>query len=116
MTHLVEEVRELAMAYLVESDDGDDYDVNDFPLSIANYVIEYALQLCNFPKTYTSEKKIEELTAHKNALAMACVDVYLKIGTEGQKSYSSNGVTRHFKSEWIDSEILKNLPNYCRSL
>lgn len=116
MNELIAEIRALAKAYLTESNDGDDSAFEDFPASIANFVLEYALKRCNFPKHFTDERKVSELSACKNSLAMACVDLYLKIGTEGQNSYSSNGVTRNFKYEWINASLLENLPNYVRTI
>ena len=64
----------------------------------------------------TVRQAVNELSACKNSLAMACVDLYLKIGTEGQNSYSSNGVTRNFKYDWINASLLENLPNYVRTI
>lgn len=116
MNELIAEIRALAKTYLTESDDGDDSELAEFPLSIVNFVFEYALKKCNFPKHFTDERKVNELSACKNSLAMACVDLYLKIGTEGQNSYSSNGVTRNFKYDWINASLLENLPNYVRTI
>jgi len=115
MEELIQAIRLLATTYLTETDDGDDGESGDFPLSIVNFVVEYAIKLCNFPKSFSEERKIGELSECKNALAMACVDVYLKIGTEGQSSYSSNGITRNYKSDWINANLVDKLPNYIRT-
>jgi len=116
MNELIAEIRALAKAYLTESDDGDDEEFEDFPLSIVNFVVEYAMKKCNFPISFKDERKVKELSDCKNSLAMACVDLYLKIGAEGQNSYSSNGVTRNFKYEWVNASLLENLPNYVRTI
>lgn len=116
MNELITEIQELATTYLTESDDGDDGEQGTFPLSIVNFVVEYAYKQCNFPKSFSESRKVSELSECKNAIAMACVDVYLKIGAEGQASYSSNGITRNFKYEWINAGLLDRLPNYVRSL
>ena len=116
MEELIGKVQELAITYLNESDDGDDEPMETFPLSIVDFVIEYAMGLCHFPLSFTEERKLSELSACKNALAMACVDIYLKIGTEGQESYSANGITRRYKSDWINTDLLDRLPNYVRSV
>lgn len=116
MNELIAEIRALAKAYLTESDDGDDEELDEFPLSIVSFVVEYANKRCNFPNSFKDERKVKELSDCKNSLAMACADLYLKIGAEGQNSYSSNGVTRNFKYEWINTALLENLPNYVRTI
>lgn len=115
MDELMENVQNLAMAYLNDSNDGDDEPMEIFPQSIVEFVIEYAMGLCHFPLSFTEERKITELSNCKNALAMACVDIYLKIGTEGQESYSANGITRRYKSDWINVNLIDRLPNYVRA-
>lgn len=116
MEELIEKVQTLAKTYLNDTDDGDDDPMETFPESIVNFVIEYAIEVCHFPLSFTEERKIAELSNCKNALAMACVDIFLKIGTEGQESYSANGITRHYKSDWINADLLDRLPNYVRSI
>lgn len=116
MDELIQTIQTLAMAYLTESDDGDDVEETTFPISIVRFVVEYACQQCNFPKSFSQARKVQELSECQNSIAMACVDVYLKIGAEGQASYSSNGVTRNFKYEWINTGLIDRLPNYVRTV
>ena len=116
MNELISEIQDLATEYLTESDDGDDGEMETFPESIVKFVVEYAYKQCNFPKSFKEDRKISELSECKNSIAMACVDLYLKIGAEGQASYSSNGISRNFKYEWINAGLLDRLPNYVRAL
>lgn len=116
MEELIEKIQEIAITYLNDSDDGDDEPMTEFPKSIVDFVVEYAMEQCHFPLSFDLDRKVSEISVCKNALAMACVDIYLKIGTEGQESYSANGITRRYKSDWINAGLLDRLPNYVRSI
>lgn len=85
-----------------------------FPGSIVDFVIEYASQNCHFPSHFSEAQKVADLEKGKVALAMACVDVYAKIGSEGQVSHSENGVSRGYQSSWITFDLLSNFPNYVK--
>ena len=84
----------------------------NMPISIVDSVIEYATEQCHFPKNYTEKQIVEVLQKNKNALAMACNDVYAKAGAEGQSSHSENGVSRSYDSSWISPKLFSGLPNY----
>lgn len=84
----------------------------NFPSSIVDFVIEYATEQCHFPKNFTDNQKVAILKKHKNALAMACNDVYAKAGAEGQTGHSENGINRSYDSAWISPKLLSGLPNY----
>lgn len=104
-----------ALAYLNETDD-EIGTLTTFPLSIVDFVYEYACNLCNFPSSYNNAKRESILENYTSSIAMACVDVYLRVGTEGQTSYSSNGISRNYKTEWISNSLLDRLPNYVGTL
>lgn len=101
-------VSEKAKAYLLESGEKITY----FPLSIVDFVIEYASSGCNFPSHFKEENIVSDLERGKNSLAMACIDVYAKAGAEGQKSHSENGISRTYDSSWITFDLLSHFPNY----
>lgn len=105
---LTEYVSEKAKSYLEETGET----IEKFPVSIVDFVIEYATEQCHFPKNFTENQKIAVLEKHKNSLAMACNDVYAKVGSEGQKSHSENDIGRVYDSAWISPKLLSGLPNY----
>lgn len=105
---LTEYVSSKAKSYLQETGTN----VNVFPNSIVDFVIEYAEEQCHFPKHFTEEMKVKVLEKCKTSLAMACNDVYAKVGAEGQNSHSENGVGRGYDSAWISPKLLAGLPNY----
>lgn len=88
--------------------------IDKFPTSIVDFVIEYVMEGCHFPKNFTEKQIVTDLARHKNAMAMACNDVYAKAGAEGQNSHSENGISRSYDSAWISSKLLSGLPNYVK--
>lgn len=86
--------------------------VNAFPVSIAEFVIEYAMNGCNFPKHFNEKNIVKDLEKGKSSLVMACIDVYSKAGAEGQISHSENGISRAYKNSWISFDLLSRFPNY----
>lgn len=108
MQELTEYVLGKASLYLSETGEEN---VN-FPLSIVDFVIEYVVESCNFPKYFTEERIVSELERGKNTMAMACIDIYSKAGAEGQKGHSENNVSRTYEAAWITFDLLANFPNY----
>lgn len=107
---LTEYVSDKAKEYLQET--GETIEI--FPLSIVDFVIEFATEQCHFPKNFTEKQMVTDLAKHKNSLAMACNDVYAKAGAEGQTGHSENGISRSYGSAWISPGLLSGLPNYVR--
>lgn len=105
---LTEYVYSKALMYLRETDET----INVFPLSIVDFVIEYAEGGCHFPKNFTEKQIVSDLQKAKNAMAMACAEIFAKIGAEGETSHSENGVSRTYQTAWITTDLFANLPNY----
>ena len=105
---LTEYVSDKAKQYLAETGTV----VDAYPQSIVDFVIEYAVSCCHFPKDFSDEKKMSVLTSHKNSLAMACNDIFAKVGAEGQDAHNENSISRSYESSWITPSLLAKLPNY----
>lgn len=101
-------VSEKARQYMEETGEV----MEKFPSSIVDFVIEYVVNGCHFPTRYKEEQVVEMLEKGKNSLAIACVDIYAKIGAEGQKSHSENGTSRSYDSAWITFDLLAHFPNF----
>lgn len=101
-------VSEKARQYLEETGE----EIKAFPLSIVDFVIEYASSGCHFPSHFTEKNMVADLERGKNSLAMACIDIYSKAGAEGQGSHSENEISRSYDSSWITFDLLSNFPNY----
>ena len=41
------------------------------------------------------------------------LDLYNRIGVEGEISHSENGITRHYDASWISSQLLDEIVPYC---
>ena len=83
-------------------------------MSIVDFVVEHAMDNCHFPTSFTEKQKVTDLEKRKNALAMACNEVYAKAGAEGQTGHSENGINRSYDSAWISPKLLSGLPNYVK--
>lgn len=105
---LVTKVQSKAHIYAKETGDSKDC----FPSSIVDFVVEYAINESHFPADYTEEQIATRLDRCVNALAMACTEVYARIGAEGEQSHSENGVNRVYDGAWISSRLHDVLPNY----
>lgn len=42
------------------------------------------------------------------------VDLYNKIGAEGETGHSENGITRNYESSWISEQLLSEVTPYCK--
>lgn len=112
MTELTNYVSEKAKIYLEETGEK----IPKFPASIVDFVIEYVINECHFPKHFTERNIVYDLERGKNSIAMACVDIYAKAGGEGQTSHSENSVSRSYQSAWITFDLISNFPNYVKIL
>lgn len=108
MEGLAVEIRSRAILYLRESGE----QVDSFPSSIVDFVLEYAVESCNFPNHYTDDDIAVVLDRYKGVLAMACQEVYSRAGLEGQKSHTEGAITMVFDTAWISGRLLNVLPNY----
>lgn len=108
MDELTTYVAGKAKSYLLETGES----VDSFPASIVDFVIEYTLNSCHFPVHFKESNIVSVLEKGKNALAMACIDIYSKVGAEGQKSHSENDISRSYDSSWITFDLLSHFPNY----
>jgi hypothetical protein len=108
LEELTQYVKDKALEYLLETNEN----VVAFPMSIVDFVIEYAISECHFPKYFTESDIVSDLSKAKNKLAFACSEVYSRTGAEGEISHSENGVSRQYESTWISKSLLSSLPNY----
>lgn len=108
MDELTAYVCEKATNYLLETGEKGKL----FPMSIVDFVIENVCQNCHFPSHFTEQQVVLELSKGKNTLAMACVEVYAKVGAEGQNSHSENSISRGYDSSWISPKLYDSFPNY----
>ena len=112
MLELTEYVRGKALEYVKETGE----EMENFPLSIVDFVIERISQGCHFPSHFVENNIVSDLAKGKNTLAMACVEVYARAGAEGQINHSENGISRTYDGSWISPSIYRSFPNYATIL
>lgn len=105
---LTEYVSDRAREYIVETGE----EMERFPLSIVDFVIEHLSQSCHFPSHFTDKEVVSDLSKIKNTLVMACVEIYARSGAEGQIAHNENGISRTYDGAWLSSKIYDALPNY----
>ena len=105
---LTTSVQTKALAYMTESGET----LQSFPSSIVDFVVEYAINESHFPTDYTDEQIGTRLSRCVNALAMACIEVYSRVGGEGEKAHSENAISRTYDGAWISSRLHDVLPNF----
>lgn len=108
IAELSEKVLTKALSYLGETGEPTD----GFPMSIVDFVIEYAINESHFPITYTDEQIATRLDRCTSAIAMACVEVYSRAGAEGERAHSENAISRTYDGAWISTRLHDVLPNY----
>lgn len=112
MNELTRYVSERAKLYLEENGEK----IEKFPISIVDFVIEEFQSKCNFQDYHTERKIVTILEKKKQAMSLACIDVYGKVGGEGEVSHSENGTSRTYESSWISPKLFDGLPNYVKVL
>lgn len=108
ITDLTTIVKNKALTYITESGET----MDSFPTSIVDFVIEYAINESHFPSDYTDDLIGTRLSRCSNALAMACIEVYSRMGAEGEKGHSENSISRTYDGAWISGRLHDVLPNY----
>lgn len=101
-------VQSKALAYITENGEM----MASFPTSIVDFVVEYAINESHFPSDYTDDQIGTRLGRCVNALAMACIEVYSRVGGEGEKAHSENAISRTYDGAWISSLLHDVLPNF----
>ena len=97
-----------ARTYLSETGEN----IERYPVSIVDFVLEYAIRESHIPKHYTDNDKARLFSNYVSTLAMMCNDIYMKMGAEGETSHSEGNTSRHYDSAWISKSLLNALPNF----
>lgn len=108
MVELTGEVTKKALLYLKEQGE----DIETFPTSIVDFVIEFAIAESHIPNHYTEGEIAEKLDGSKTVLAMMCLDIYSKAGSEGEMSNREGSILRAYESAWISKSLIDSLPNF----
>lgn len=108
LNELTSTVQTKALTYLAETGET----IDTFPLSIVDFVVEYAINESHFPASFAEGQIATRLSRCANSLAMACVEVYSRAGGEGERAHSENAISRTYDGAWISTRLHDVLPNY----
>lgn len=108
MSDILATIQSKALSYMTETGET----MDSFPASIVDFVYEYAVNESHFPTDYSDEQIATRLSRCTNALAMACVEVYMRVGAEGESRHVENSITREYDGAWISKKLHDVLPNY----
>lgn len=111
LADIKEEVKSKALDYVRESGE----DVSFFPSALVDFVFDYAVESCHFPKHFDEDTMTERLRRCVGIIAWACSVVYAKSGAEGEIQHSENGVVRIWDKQMIPDSMLSALPNYANT-
>ena len=100
-------VRTKAELYMTENGES-----STMPLSIVDFVVEYAVNESHFPLYFTEDQIATRLSKCVSSMAMACIEVYSRVGGEGEKAHSENAISRTYDGAWISTRLHDVLPNY----
>lgn len=108
LADLTQKVQHRALTYLNETGE----QTESFPQSIVDFVIEYSVNESHFPMYFSEEQIADRLDRCVNAMAMACVETYSRVGAEGERSHSENAISRTYDGAWISTRLHDVLPNF----
>lgn len=83
---------------------------------LIDFVVEKFMQHRNYPLSFKDEDIENDLYSHLSTIAMAVVDMYSKLGAEGEKSHTENGVTRQYETAYISASIFIDVLPYVNIL
>lgn len=97
-----------ALNYLRETGEN----IEHYPVSIVDFVVEYAIRESHIPKHYSDKDKARLFSNYVSTLAMMCNEVYMKVGAEGETHHSEGNTSRTYDSAWISKSLINSLPNF----
>lgn len=50
---------------------------------------------------------------YESWLIRCAIDMYNRIGAEGQLTHNENGINRSYGAEWVSDQILREITPYC---
>ena len=110
LNELTTKVQLQSFEYLKET--GDVSEMSEFPKSIVDFVIEYAINESHFPSYFSDEQIATRLSRCIASMSMACIEVYSRAGAEGEKAHSENAISRTYDGAWISTRLHDVLPNF----
>lgn len=97
---------------LTENGNEPDEDIlSDCVESAKNAILNRRYPYHDWPVDGNGETYVE--ARYQDLQFRIAMDLYNKIGAEGETSHSENGVSRTFESSWISEQLLSEVTPYC---
>lgn len=81
---------------------------------LVDFVIEKYRDVRNYPSNFSEEQIETDMAKHITTLAMAVVDLYMKIGAEGETSHNEKNIHRTYENAYISSSIFSDILPYVK--
>lgn len=79
--------------------------------SAKNAILSRRFPFTEWPKDNNGDTYVE--ARYQDLQFRIAMDLYNKIGAEGEKQHSENGISRTFESSWISEQLLSEVMPYC---
>ena len=89
----------------------DDFILEDCIESAKNAILSRRFPYGEYPKNKDGETYIED--RYTDLQYRIALDLYMRLGSEGQLSHTENGIGRSYESSWISEELLSEVVPYC---
>jgi hypothetical protein len=76
---------------------------------LADFVIEKFKQRRSYPSDYTDTQINADLDKFSATIKMAAIDVEAKMGAEGEKSHTENGIIHLFENAYISLHVFADI-------
>lgn len=87
----------------------DELDGKEPPLMLIDFVIEKFRQHRNYPNFFTDDAILDDMKRFKSTMAIAVVDLFLKQGSEGEKSHSDSGVQMVYENAYLSHSVFADV-------
>lgn len=79
------------------------------PSMLLDFSIEKYKQKRNYPNSFSDERILKDLNSNLTTIAMAVVDLYMKIGAEGETEHQEKNITRVYENAYISASIFNDV-------
>ncbi|MDO4802107.1 MAG: hypothetical protein Q4A15_08070 [Prevotellaceae bacterium] len=106
MSQIADKVMEKALMYMRDIEEIADETPSAM---IVDFAIEKYSDLRNFPNYFSEEEIEKDIEKHISTIAMAVVDLFMKIGAEGEKEHKEKNITRVYENAYISGSIFADV-------
>ncbi len=76
---------------------------------IVDFAIEKYVSARNYPSYFSETRIKDDISKNLATIAMAVVDLYMKIGAEGEVSHQEKNISRVYENAYISASIFADV-------